>query len=98
MITFENARVFDGTTMLKGRHSVTVDGTNIVAIDAPPPANAKRVDVGGMTLMPGLITSHYHPDFYKYTLNVAMTGMQLGKELPPGVGMAMGVRNCGVLL
>jgi imidazolonepropionase-like amidohydrolase len=98
MITFENARVFDGTTLLKGRHSVTVDGTNIVAIDAPPPANAQRVGLAGMTLLPGFITSHFHADFYKFTLNVAMTGMQLGKELPPGVGVAMGVRQCRVLL
>ena len=56
------------------------------------------VDLGGMTLMPGLITCHFHPDFYKFTLPMGFAGDQLGKEFPPGVMMAMGVRQCGVLL
>ena len=51
-----------------------------------------------MTLMPGLITCHFHPDFYKFTLAMGMAGEPLGKELPPGVLMAIAVRNCGVLL
>jgi imidazolonepropionase-like amidohydrolase len=48
--------------------------------------------------MPGLITCHFHPDFYKFTLAMGMAGEPLGKELPPGVLMAIAVRNCGVLL
>ena len=45
--------------------------------------------------MPGLITSHLHPDFYRYELT---SGERPGKELPPGVMMAIGVRTCRVLL
>jgi imidazolonepropionase-like amidohydrolase len=51
--------------------------------------------VGGMTVMPGLITSHLHPDFYMFDI---AAGEKPGKELPPGVMMAIGVRTCRVLL
>jgi imidazolonepropionase-like amidohydrolase len=58
----ENARVFDGHDALPGSRSVLVDGDRIVdvsegVIDAP---GAERIDVGGRTLMPGLIDLHVH--------------------------------------
>src|SRR5690606_3654559 len=37
-------------------------------------------------------------DFYRFTLSAGMAGEPLGKEFPPGVMMAIGVRNCRVLL
>ncbi|MGV0746006.1 amidohydrolase family protein [Mycolicibacterium sp. XJ870] len=98
MLVLANARVFDGRNMLSGSHTVTVEGNRIVAIDphaGPVPEGA--VDVGGMTLLPGLITSHLHPDFYKFSIAIAATERP-GKELPPGVMMAIGVRTCRVLL
>ena len=99
MLTLSNARLFDGRAMLPGRRSVTLEGNRIAAIDEQPPAGAERVvDLGGMTLMPGLITSHLHADFYKFTLAEGLAGDPLGKELPPGVLMAIGVRTCRVLL
>ncbi len=94
--TLTNARLFDGTRMLSGTHSVTVEGTGIASIDGA--VGGETVDLGGMTLMPGMITCHFHPDFYKFTLPMGFAGDQLGKEFPPGVMMAMGVRQCGVLL
>jgi imidazolonepropionase-like amidohydrolase len=99
MLTFTNARLFDGRAMLPGRRSVTLDGDRIVAVDEQPPAEAERViDLGGMTLMPGLITCHLHSDFYKFSLPQGLAGEPLGKELPPGVMMAIGIRTCRVLL
>lgn len=98
MLVLSNARIFDGRTMLPGSHTVTVEGNRIEAIDyrsGPTPAEA--IDVAGMTLMPGLITSHLHPDFYKFSIAIAATERP-GKELPPGVMMAIGVRTCRVLL
>lgn len=98
MLVLANARIFDGRKMLPGSHTVTVEGNRIVAVDnhsGPPPAGA--IDVAGMTLMPGLITSHLHPDFYKFSIAIAATERP-GKELPPGVMMAIGVRTCRVLL
>src|SRR3546814_21075178 len=48
-----------------------------------------------MTLMPGLSSCHLHPDFFKFEIG---SGDRPGKELPPGVMMAIGVRTCRVLL
>ncbi len=101
MLTFTNARVFDGRRALPGRQSVTLDGNRIVSVGGgggDGPVDGEVIDLGGMTLMPGLITCHFHPDFYKFTLAMGMAGEPLGKELPPGVLMAVAVRNCGVLL
>lgn len=99
MLTLTNARIFDGTAMLPEKATVTLDGNRITAIAGPGaevPEDA--IDLGGMTLMPGMISCHYHSDFYKFTLADGMAGEPLGKERPPGVLMAIAVRNCGVLL
>jgi imidazolonepropionase-like amidohydrolase len=99
MLTFTNARVFDGRKMLQGARSVTLDGNRVIAVGQGPGAgSAPVIDLGGMTLMPGLITCHLHADFYKFTLAEGLGGEPLGKELPPGVLMAVGIRTCRVLL
>lgn len=99
MLILSNAKVFDGQKMLSGKCSVTLDGNKIVSVgESRKIDNAKIIDVNGMTVMPGLITSHLHPDFYKFSLAQGFAGEQLGKELPPGVLMAIGVRTCRVLL
>jgi imidazolonepropionase-like amidohydrolase len=94
MTTFTNVRLFDGKAMLPGTRTVSLRGNRIAAITEKP-SGADAIDLGGMTLMPGMITCHYHSDFYKFKIG---EGVGLGKELPPGVLMAIGVRNCGVLL
>lgn len=98
MLTLTNARIFDGRKMLSGTHSVTLDEKRIKAIDdQSQPMSDEDIDIGGMTLMPGLVTCHLHPDFYKFSIAIAATERP-GKELPPGVMMAIGVRTCRVLL
>jgi imidazolonepropionase-like amidohydrolase len=98
MTTLANARVFDGSRMLPGRQTVRLDGARIAAVSGQPAAGEDVIDLAGMTLMPGLISCHFHTDFFKFTLADGVSGEPLGKELPPGVLMAIGVRNCGVLL
>lgn len=98
MLTLTNARLFDGHKVLGGRHSVAIDGNNVAGIDRPIGAGDDVIDVDGMTLMPGLITGHFHPDFFRFVLQDGIEGKQQGKEMPPGVMMAIGIRNCGVLL
>jgi imidazolonepropionase-like amidohydrolase len=98
VLSLTNARVFDGRQMLSGTHTVTLDGDRITALAAGPADDPAAIDVGGMTVMPGLITCHYHPDFYKFSIAQGMAGEPLGMELPPGVLMAIAIRNCGVLL
>lgn len=99
MLTLTNAKVFDGSRMLQGLHSVRLEGNRIAAVDPLQRVEGGTVlDVQGMTLMPGLITCHLHPDFFKFTLAQGMSGERPGNEFPPGVMMAIGVRTCRVLL
>ena len=96
MPVLTNARIFDGRELHPGTHDVTLDGNRIASIDDRANAGSSDVvDVAGMTLMPGLITCHLHPDFYKFDISA---GEKPGKELPPGVMMAIGVRTCRILL
>jgi imidazolonepropionase-like amidohydrolase len=99
MLTFTNAKLFDGSRMRTGRHSVTVDGNRIATVGPEAPVGADRViDLDGMTVMPGMITGHFHPDFFRYQYVHNMAGIMVGNELPPGVLMAIAIRNAGVLL
>ena len=100
MTVLSNARVFDGRQLRPGRCSVTLEGNLIARVDEGEPGGAsdQRIDVDGLTLLPGLITCHLHPDFYRFTLAEGLAGEPLGKEFPPGVLMAIGVRTCRVLL
>jgi imidazolonepropionase-like amidohydrolase len=99
MLTLTNAKLFDGTKMLPGRRSVSINGKCISAVgEQPMGGGGETIDVAGMTLMPGMITGHYHVDLWKYTFLHGSSGIMVGTELPPGVLMAIAVRNCGVLL
>jgi imidazolonepropionase-like amidohydrolase len=48
------------------------------------PMNARRIDAGGGTIMPGLVEAHFHPTYF----NVAGKGIapELGWERHPGPG------------
>src|SRR5512141_1387258 len=63
------ARVFDGMEMHEG-WSVLVRGDRITsagpAASIAAPANAKRVDLPGTTLLPGLIEMHSHLLLHPY--------------------------------
>ena len=73
---FRNATLFDSPTgELRPNATVTVDGDRIAGVDfgAGPPAGGRDVDLGGRTLLPGLIDAHVHvtatiPDFFRLTL------------------------------
>lgn len=96
MLNFTNARIFNGAAMLPEPTTVALEGNRIAAIGLAPAAEA--IDLAGMVLMPGLITCYFHADFYKFTLAQGLAGDPLGKELPPGVLMAIAIRNARILL
>jgi len=62
-LLFKNARVFDGTNAEcpEGMNVLLADG-RIQEVSAKPiaAASARTIDVGGRTLMPGLIDAHTH--------------------------------------
>lgn len=97
MVTLVNARIFDGRRMLPGMHRVAMADGRIAAPGAASDDD-RMIDLHGMTLMPGMISCHFHADFFKFTLAQGLAGEPLGTELPPGVMMAIGVRNCATLL
>lgn len=97
MLTLTNAKIFNGSKMLPGNLCVTLEGNRIVSIGEQL-SSENVMDVHGMTLMPGMITSHLHADFFKFTLAQGQAGERPGNEFPPGVMMAIGVRTCRVLL
>lgn len=99
MVTLVNTRVFDGRAMLPGLRTVRIAGNKVQSVDQAPPADGDQImDASGLTLMPGLISCHMHADFYRYSLAESQVGVVFGKEKPPGVMMAIGVRTCRVLL
>ncbi|MDQ6800273.1 MAG: amidohydrolase family protein [Acidobacteriota bacterium] len=62
MIVLKAARMFDGTTDTVTRNAVVViDGKRITAISPASIApNARVIDLGDVTLLPGFIDSHVH--------------------------------------
>lgn len=66
MLVIRGARLFDGLTASAGRPAVLVEDGRIVDVDlsgAPPPAHATVVDLGAVTLLPGLVDAHVHLAF-----------------------------------
>ena len=46
--------------MLPGLRTVTLEGNRVASI-SDKPGDPGAIDLGGMTLMSGLITCHFHP-------------------------------------
>jgi imidazolonepropionase-like amidohydrolase len=94
MLLFRNARIFDGKSAdCPEGMSVLVEGDLIREISDKPIAakDARVIDVGGRTLMPGLIDAHMHA----YASDVNMFRVE---ALGPAYRTAHGVRMLGFAL
>jgi imidazolonepropionase-like amidohydrolase len=85
-LVFRNASLVDGGRVRRDA-TVTVEGTRITAVtvgdtSAPPPPvpGVDVFDLGGRTLMPGLVTAHFHATYD----DVAAPLTPLGTEKPHG--------------
>jgi imidazolonepropionase-like amidohydrolase len=84
-VIFRNASLIDGGRVRRDA-TVVVEGTRITAVTvgdvsaAPAPAPGVEVhDLAGRTLMPGLVTAHFHATYE----DVAAPETPLGTEKPP---------------
>ena len=59
MFALRSARLFDGERMVD-RPTVLVDGDTIAAVGVAIPDEARVVDLGAATVLPGLIDCHQH--------------------------------------
>jgi len=93
---FRNANLLDGEAAAAPRSAVAVEG-NVIAFvgrdaDLPPPAPGDRVvDLKGLTLMPGMVQSHYHVAYH----NVGGGGtiMPVGMDTPIGMQVLRAANN-----
>jgi len=61
-LLIENASIIDGTGRPPFQGGVAVDNGRIVAIGEDVGAGRRRIDAGGLSLMPGIIDNHTHYD------------------------------------
>lgn len=60
ILHIHNARIWTGDPVRPWANSLTAAAGRVVALDAPPPASADRVDARQFVVAPGLIDAHLH--------------------------------------
>lgn len=85
---FTNARLLDGDNPARGGMTIVVEGDRIRSVVEGPHADAcpddAVHDLGGRTLMPGMIIGHYHASY---------TGVGGGSPMPVGMEAAPGLQT-----
>ena len=77
-----NVNLLDGEHAARPNSTVTLDGNTIISVghsrESVSPADLV-VDLGGRSLMPGMVTGHFHPTFHNIGLERGLAGV----EKPP---------------
>jgi len=95
-IIFTGANLVDGTNPARPDSCVVVEGERITHVSSEKGAQPERrpddqhFDLQGRTLMPGLISCHFHSTFGGAAVG---SGPALGLEYPPAYAAVIGVRN-----
>jgi imidazolonepropionase-like amidohydrolase len=101
----ESRIVFSGANLLDGDHppragvSVVVEGRRIAAVaDGPVPVRPgeRRVELGGRTLMPGMVQGHFHAAFGHFGSGIAAP--ILGLEAPDAYLGMLAAKNARTVL
>jgi len=93
-----NASLLDGDNPAQPGRTITIDGDRILGVSTGPPADVtpddRVVDVAGRTVMPGMVTCHFHSTYRE----LGSTSAPYGLEHPPAYQTPMGTNgaaDCG---
>ncbi len=91
---FLHASVIEGGGDVRRDATVVVEGSRIASVseggaDAVRAVDDETIDLAGKTLMPGLITTHFHATFS----DLQMQRVQIGTEKPPAYLALVAARN-----
>src|ERR1700677_1310980 len=81
-LVINNARIFDGSTMLPGSLNVGIAGGRIRSVSSLPISGSRQIDARGRFLMPGLIDCHIHLLNFWTAKDEATMAADIETELP----------------
>ena len=97
-LVFKNANLLDGDNPARCGQTVVIDGERIVAVGERAPDDLTRqdrvVELDGKTLMPGMITCHYHSTYR----DLGAVRAPYGLEHPPAYQALIAAQNLGLAL
>jgi imidazolonepropionase-like amidohydrolase len=96
-VIFEDARVLDADGV-RPNTTVVVDGRRIASVQPVPITDVgpldRVIDLGGRTLMPGMVSSHFHATYHELGSRPAPFGL----EEPPALQAVRAASNLETLL
>jgi imidazolonepropionase-like amidohydrolase len=95
---FKNANLLDGNHPAKPDSTIVVEGNRITIVasgSVDSTADDKEINCTGLTVMPGMVTGHYHSTYHKL-VNEYMP--PLGLDYPPAYQALIGAYNVRLAL
>ena len=78
-IIFKNANLLDGDSAAKPGMTLVVDGERIASVGKAPVAakpDDRVIDLAGKTLMPGIVSGHFHASYNNITIQPEPLGVE----------------------
>jgi imidazolonepropionase-like amidohydrolase len=96
-IILKNANLLDGDSAARPGMNVVIDGECIASVDTAPVAAApgdRVVDLAGKTVMPGIVSGHFHASYN----NITIQPEPLGVERPENYLALVAAKNLRLAL